>query len=290
MRQFARLKQQNSRKVARMVAQHWDRQLGTSEREKKAEEKRLRALAKWTLREVLKQWRLAVNVVRARKAAAEKAEKDKLDKEQLNAILEQSTAMLKKQHEVMTRADEGGDSDSEIGSDSDRTSYGSDGTPEPEDSDAEDEVVFATPEAEEVTEVVLEAEDAESVQNISTPATRDPSPSLTPAVEVQDNEVPSTPDNAEASHINGDSTATLDAEPTTTRRSRRSTRGVAKASIKDAKLDSKLDPNDKEFDVGADDAEQEDAELERKMWRKTKRTTAKMQGWKRMPIYPLKSC
>ncbi|KAN0062939.1 swr1 complex component [Thecaphora frezii] len=92
-----------ARKTSRMVATYWERVSGSSERERRAEERRVRALAKWTVREVAKQWRLAVNVVRARKVAAEKAQKEKLDKEQLNAILEKSTQMLQKQHEEMAR-------------------------------------------------------------------------------------------------------------------------------------------------------------------------------------------
>ncbi len=252
MRQYARLKQQGSRKVARMVAQHWERQLGTSDREKKAEERRIRALAKWTLREVLKQWRLAVNVVRARKAAAEKAEKEKLDKEQLNAILEQSTAMLKKQHNAMTRADSLLDSEDE----SDRTSYGSDGTADVDNSD--DDVDVEEPES-----VVEEAEDedaAESIQETSAPVIRDQSIVSTPAPDDTAADA-SVPLEAGRESVNGDLADDAIPEARPSRRSARRSRG---ASFK-AK-DSKLDADDVEFDVVADDGEQEDAELERQMW------------------------
>ncbi|CDR99500.1 hypothetical protein, partial [Sporisorium scitamineum] len=259
MRQYARLRQQNSRKVARMVAQHWERQLGTSEREKKAEERRVRALAKWTLREVLKQWRLAVNVVRARKAAAEKAEKEKLDKEQLNAILEQSTAMLKKQHEVMTRPDSSVGSDDE----SDRTSYGSGGTAESDDSDADvEEEEAPMPVDENETE---DPERALTSRDISTtPATRDQSLASTPAPDddVADRESSTLDDGALPAKDETSDVAV--SESTSSRRPRRSSRGVVGNPFK-AK-DSKLDADDVEFDVGADDGEQEDAELERQMW------------------------
>ena len=264
MRQYARLRQQNARKIARMVAQHWERQLGTSEREKKAEERRVRALAKWTLREVLKQWRLAVNVVRARKAAVEKAEKEKLDKEQLNAILEQSTAMLKKQHEVMTRADSLVDSEDE----SDRTSYGSDGTAEPDDSDAVVEAGEQTADDDEETEEPKEPESASLSQDVSTPAIREHPLVSTPAAEdignTPDRE-PSTLDDEATSVSRG--TPDMDAKPeaTTSRRSRRSARASTSKALK-AK-DFKLDADDVEFDVDADDGEQEDAELERQMGR-----------------------
>uniref|UniRef100_V5EXM9 Helicase SWR1 n=2 Tax=Kalmanozyma brasiliensis (strain GHG001) TaxID=1365824 RepID=V5EXM9_KALBG len=252
MRQYARLKQQGSRKVARIVAQHWERQLGTSDREKKAEERRTRALAKWTLREVLKQWRLAVNVVRARKAAAEKAEKEKLDKEQLNAILEQSTAMLKKQHTAMTRADSLMDSEEE----SDRTSYGSDESVGADDSDLEVDV-----EEQEVD--VSEAEEehgTESVLETSTPVTRDQSIISTPAPDDTADEEASKPNDA----VTANGRAFSSAEPRSSRSQRRSARAVTGASFK-AK-DAKLDADDVEFDLAADDGEQEDADLERQMW------------------------
>ncbi|PWY99289.1 hypothetical protein BCV70DRAFT_162873 [Testicularia cyperi] len=148
MRQNTKHRQQLAKRVARMVAQHWDRQSGSSERERKAEEKRVRALARWTIKEVGKQWRLAVNVVRARKAAAEKAEKEKLDKAQLNAILEQSTQMLRKQQEEMARLDGHDDSGSErslydsdsdsIGASSKESQIELSDTPD-EDEDASDE-------------------------------------------------------------------------------------------------------------------------------------------------------
>lgn len=83
-----------SKRVARMVQQYWDEKLGRGEKQRKAEERRVRQLAKWTVREVRKQWKLAVNVIRSQRQAREKAEKDRLGREQLNSILEQSTQML----------------------------------------------------------------------------------------------------------------------------------------------------------------------------------------------------
>lgn len=265
MRQYARHKQQNARKVARMVAQHWERQLGTSEREKKAEERRIRALAKWTLREVLKQWRLAVNVVRARKAAAEKAEKEKMDKEQLNAILEQSTAMLKKQHEVMTRADSLVDSDDEA---SNRTSYGSDDSGEPDEANAEEEEPADADEASDEDVDMSEIEEVDTIRQISSPIKRDRSITTTPAPSTPvpstdtDDQMPSTPapEADPDTGVNGDSSV----PPSPPRRSRRSARGAVEQTYK-AK-NSKLDADDVEFDVDADEGEQEDAELERQMW------------------------
>lgn len=257
MRQYARTRQQNSRKVARMVAQHWERRLGTSDREKKAEEKRVRALAKWTLREVLKQWRLAVNVIRARKAAAEKAEKEKLDKEQLNAILEQSTAMLKKQHQSMTQADSLVDSDSDI--ESDRTSYGSDGTAEPDEADIEDEASGETPD-------IAEAEGASSEVGTSTPVAREHSIASRPVSHGIDASLhhASTFDEDQTPITDDGSPALSAASPRESRRLRRRAREMLEQTPRAENI--KLDPDDVEFTVSADNAEQEDAELERQMW------------------------
>ncbi|KAI3482916.1 hypothetical protein L1887_54238 [Cichorium endivia] len=256
MRQYAKSRQQNARRLARMVAQHWERQLGSSEREKKAEEKRIRALAKWTLREVLKQWRLAVNVVRARKAAAEKAEKEKLDKEQLNAILEQSTAMLKKQHQVMTtNAD--GFSDSDMDGNSDRTSYGSDDSTEA--AESEDEASDADPDAD--VDEGIDARDG------SEPATVEALPATIAEVDAIDDATSATGASTPAAAETQPSPVHAPASSRPQRSSRR-TRGAARpTAAQQARAAAKLEADDVEFAVaGADDAEEEDAELERQMW------------------------
>ena len=98
MHQISKTRVQLAKKVSRMVAAYWERSLHSDEREQKLEEKRQRALAKWTVREVNRQWKLAVTVVRAQKQALEKAEREKLGKKQLQAIIEQSTQMLETQH------------------------------------------------------------------------------------------------------------------------------------------------------------------------------------------------
>ena len=97
-RQGHRHRMQLAKKVSRMVSAHWERTLHSDEREQKLEWRRQRALAKWTMREVQRQWRLAVTVIRSRKQAVERAEREKLGKMQLQAILEQSTQMLETQH------------------------------------------------------------------------------------------------------------------------------------------------------------------------------------------------
>ncbi|WFD42778.1 DNA helicase [Malassezia psittaci] len=98
MHQARKHRVQLAKKVSRMISTYWERALHSDEREQKLEEKRMRALAKWTAREVNRQWRLAVTVVRAQKQAFEKAEREKMGKKQLQAIIEQSTHMLESQH------------------------------------------------------------------------------------------------------------------------------------------------------------------------------------------------
>ncbi|KAI3626498.1 hypothetical protein CBS9595_001859 [Malassezia furfur] len=98
MHQLHKTRLQLAKKVSRMIAAYWERALHSDERAQKLEEKRQRALAKWTVREVARQWKLAVTVVRAQKQATEKAEREKLGKKQLQAIIEQSTQMLETQH------------------------------------------------------------------------------------------------------------------------------------------------------------------------------------------------
>lgn len=97
-RQLSKARMQLAKKVSRMITAYWDRELNQDEREQKLEWRRQRALAKWTMKEVQRQWRLAITVIRGRKQAAERAEREKLGKKQLQAIIEQSTHMLETQH------------------------------------------------------------------------------------------------------------------------------------------------------------------------------------------------
>ena len=113
MRNLQKSHQQQTRKVARMIQLYWERKLGAVNRERREEEKRLRALAKSTAREVAKQWRLAINVVRARKVARAKEEEDLKGRKQLTAILEQSTQMLNQQHQDLLGEQSEGDSEDE---------------------------------------------------------------------------------------------------------------------------------------------------------------------------------
>lgn len=51
-----------SRRIARMITAHWEKAAGADDKERKAEERRLNALAKTTLKAVLSQWKEAVKV------------------------------------------------------------------------------------------------------------------------------------------------------------------------------------------------------------------------------------
>ncbi|PWN20529.1 hypothetical protein BCV69DRAFT_312487 [Microstroma glucosiphilum] len=90
----ARHKRNLARKVSRIVQAYWSARTGDGEKARKAHERHLRSLAKWTVREVNKQWKLAVSVVKASKAKADKLERERQGREQLGRILEQSTKYL----------------------------------------------------------------------------------------------------------------------------------------------------------------------------------------------------
>lgn len=109
-----RNKIQMTKRVARMIQTYWDEKLGRGEKQRKIEERRVRALAKWTVREVRKEWKLAVNIIRARRDEREKQEKDRAGREQLRTILEQSSQMLDKQQKALLEMEaQMSDSDSE---------------------------------------------------------------------------------------------------------------------------------------------------------------------------------
>jgi hypothetical protein len=107
------------KRIARTIHLYWDEKLGRGERQKKVEERRIRALAKFTVREIRKQWKLAVNVIKARRAIKDKEQRDKAGREQLKTILEQSTQMLGKQHRDLLQGEAEADSDTEEESDMD---------------------------------------------------------------------------------------------------------------------------------------------------------------------------
>lgn len=120
------------KRLARMVQLHWDEKLGRGEKQKRFEEKRMRAVAKWTVREVRKQWKLAVNVVKARRAIKDKEERDRVGREQLKAILEQSSQMLGRQHRALVQGEASSESDQSEGSEGSEESEESEETEDSE--------------------------------------------------------------------------------------------------------------------------------------------------------------
>ncbi|EJT96952.1 hypothetical protein DACRYDRAFT_25392 [Dacryopinax primogenitus] len=146
MQDELRAKQNVTRRISRAVAAHFDRIAQTEERERLGEEKRLRALAKFIVREVIKKWREAINHVREVRSVLEKEELARQGKKQLNAILEQSTQVLEAQQMDLTRGGRSGSastpaswtdssSQSEEG-----TNYGSDVDGDTDDEDTNEEV------------------------------------------------------------------------------------------------------------------------------------------------------
>lgn len=114
-RSEARARRSNARKVARMVQSYWSAKSGSGDRERKALERHLKQLAKWTIREVNKQWKLAVSVVRAQKTKQEKALREAAGREQLSRILEQSTRYLGERQVELQRGRAGGREDDDDG-------------------------------------------------------------------------------------------------------------------------------------------------------------------------------
>ncbi|UZJ57179.1 hypothetical protein CBS101457_006499 [Exobasidium rhododendri] len=112
------------KRTARMVLLYWDEKLGRGEKQRKIEERRIRAMAKYVVREVRKEWKMAVTIVKAQRAKLEKLEKDRVGREQLKTILEQSTQMLGKQHRVLVQGE--ADLEEESGNDTDMDNNGSD--------------------------------------------------------------------------------------------------------------------------------------------------------------------
>lgn len=125
VRQQGKQRRALARKVSRMIQSYWSARLGERERDRKAEERHARTLARWTVREVNKHWKLAINVVRSQKAKQEKLDRERLGREQLSMILEQSTQYLHRreadlqQHRVEGMDGAWSDASEDIAEDSD---------------------------------------------------------------------------------------------------------------------------------------------------------------------------
>ncbi|KAK0560185.1 swr1 complex component [Tilletia horrida] len=124
-------------RIAKMVKLYWTQKIHEEEKAKRAEERRIKKLAKWTGREVLKQWKLAIDLVGHQKEEALRKEHELEGRKQLNAILEQSTQMLN-----MQRADLYGDNEAsvmELNTESEDGNSPDSDTEEDDDSDASEE-------------------------------------------------------------------------------------------------------------------------------------------------------
>lgn len=106
-----------ARRVAKIIAAHWEKIAGADDRERRIEEKRIKGLVKSTLKLVLAEWKVAVDVrlslysvnylfidislgvqiVRDRKNQEIKDEQTRLGKQHLNEMLEQSNQALEAQ-------------------------------------------------------------------------------------------------------------------------------------------------------------------------------------------------
>ncbi|GAA6038496.1 hypothetical protein JCM8097_004595 [Rhodosporidiobolus ruineniae] len=101
-----------ARKTAKMVMKHFEDIRGKEEREEKEVARNQKAVARWTVREVRKKWKLAVGVVRAKYKEEAKAEAKRLGKQQLDAMLNKSTTMLQAQQAEMAGEEEEDEDDS----------------------------------------------------------------------------------------------------------------------------------------------------------------------------------
>jgi len=146
-----------ARKTARMVMKHFEEIRGKEDKEQREIERNQKALARWTIKEVRKKWKLAVGVrpllsslahslfsslhfadsslplqvVRARRKEEHKKEQKRLGKQQLDEMLNKSTTMLQAQQVEMGGEDADSDDDSDDGDDQ--------SAPEEEDDDEPDE-------------------------------------------------------------------------------------------------------------------------------------------------------
>ncbi|GAA5906550.1 hypothetical protein JCM8208_000477 [Rhodotorula glutinis] len=100
-----------ARKTARMVMKHFEEIRGKEDKEQREIERNQKALARWTIKEVRKKWKLAIGVVRARRKEEEKKEQKRLGKQQLDEMLNKSTTMLQAQQIEMGAEDADSDDD-----------------------------------------------------------------------------------------------------------------------------------------------------------------------------------
>ncbi|KAK7202856.1 SNF2 family N-terminal domain-containing protein [Myxozyma melibiosi] len=153
-----------AKKIAGMVQTHFKKLSGADERERKAEEKRIRQLAKKTAVAVKRKWRLAEKVVRQRLEAQAKEKQRQAGKEQLNTILNQSTQLLEARKDQLSRDKH---DNSELGdADDDMISVNSADASQDEDEDSFSEMDMSSDDEDESeSEKEDESEDEEYEEN-----------------------------------------------------------------------------------------------------------------------------
>ncbi|GAA5961619.1 hypothetical protein JCM3765_002651 [Sporobolomyces pararoseus] len=122
-----------AKKMARMITKHFEEIQGKEDRELREIEKNQKALARWTVREIKKKWKLAVGVVRAKRKAALQEEQKRLGKEQLDKMLNKSTSMLQAQQVEMAGEESGTEEESAAEDDSEEEGSGEEEEEEEED-------------------------------------------------------------------------------------------------------------------------------------------------------------
>lgn len=129
----------NAKKLSRAVQVYWDIKLGSKEREAREEERRRKMQMRELVKGLKAKWQLAVNIVRARRMAEEKAEQDRLGKEHLQSILERSRDLLGKSSkpEQDDEESDGGTEEPEAATSDEESEAQDDDEPEEEQQDSE---------------------------------------------------------------------------------------------------------------------------------------------------------
>nr|XP_031862415.1 uncharacterized protein CI109_001912 [Kwoniella shandongensis]KAA5529487.1 hypothetical protein CI109_001912 [Kwoniella shandongensis] len=109
----AKLKPVVCKRIARMIQVYWERLEGKEERERLAEEKERKRVAKDLVKAIRKRWALAVKIIRAKVLEAQKIEQDRRGKEHLQNILQRSTGLLEAQVQAPDEEDDEDDMESE---------------------------------------------------------------------------------------------------------------------------------------------------------------------------------
>lgn len=194
-----------ARKLSRAVQAHFEHRQGAAQREAKEEERRKRTTMRELTRAVKAQWKLAVNVVRARKFAEAKAEQDRMGKAHLQSILDRSTGLIeahrdhisgRRRTSASASVDSSGEGDEGKTADGEeRDSYGEDEDMQEainvleDDNDGHtDEESAAEDSEDDQSDVEGEAEDIEDLRQLFSDAEDATSEIQTPAAEQSDSD------------------------------------------------------------------------------------------------------